>query len=127
MIICGHVLICSVASKSLRPKDFSPPGSSVHGDSPGKNLDKIEIISKHREKLEQFLRNKKSSTLPPGKPSGSRVKNPSAKQETLVQSLAQEEPWRRKCTPFQYSYLGNPMDRGPWRATVHGVQESDTI
>ena len=21
--------------------------------------------------------------------------------------------------PFQYSYLGNPMDRGAWRATVH--------
>ena len=26
---------------------------------------------------------------------------------------------------LQYSYLGNPMDRGAWRATVHGV-ESDT-
>ena len=23
--------------------------------------------------------------------------------------------------PFQYSYLGNPMDRGIWQATVHGV------
>ena len=23
--------------------------------------------------------------------------------------------------PFQYSCLGNPMDRGAWRATVHGV------
>ena len=23
--------------------------------------------------------------------------------------------------PFQYSYLKNPMDRGTWRATVHGV------
>ena len=28
--------------------------------------------------------------------------------------------------PFQYSRLGNPMDRGAWRATVHGVaKESD--
>ena len=24
--------------------------------------------------------------------------------------------------PLQYSCLGNPMDRGDWRATVHGVQ-----
>ena len=24
--------------------------------------------------------------------------------------------------PLQYSYLENPMDRGAWRATVHGVQ-----
>ena len=23
--------------------------------------------------------------------------------------------------PLQYSYLGNPMDRGAWRATVLGV------
>ena len=27
--------------------------------------------------------------------------------------------------PFQYSCLGNPIDRGAWRATVHGVAESD--
>ena len=28
--------------------------------------------------------------------------------------------------PLQYSCLGNPMDRGAWRATVHGVtEESD--
>ena len=23
--------------------------------------------------------------------------------------------------PLQYSYLGNPTDRGAWRAPVHGV------
>ena len=23
--------------------------------------------------------------------------------------------------PLQYSCLGNPMDRGAWRATIHGV------
>ena len=27
--------------------------------------------------------------------------------------------------PLQDSCLGNPMDRGAWRATVHGVTESD--
>ena len=28
--------------------------------------------------------------------------------------------------PHQYSCLGNPMDRGPWGATAHGVtKESD--
>ena len=26
--------------------------------------------------------------------------------------------------PLQYSCLGNPMDRGAWRATVHGVTKS---
>ena len=29
--------------------------------------------------------------------------------------------------PLQYSCLGNPMDRGAWRGTVHGLaNESDT-
>ena len=28
--------------------------------------------------------------------------------------------------PLQYSCLENPMDRGVWQATVHGVTESDT-
>ena len=27
---------------------------------------------------------------------------------------------------FQYSCLGNPMDRGAWWATVHRIMESDT-
>ena len=27
--------------------------------------------------------------------------------------------------PLQYSCLENPMDRGAWRATVHGAAESD--
>ena len=28
--------------------------------------------------------------------------------------------------PLQYSCLENPMDRGAWRATVHGVTKSRT-
>ena len=28
--------------------------------------------------------------------------------------------------PLQYSCLENPMDRGAWRATVHGIAELDT-
>ena len=28
--------------------------------------------------------------------------------------------------PLQYSCLQNPMDRGAWRATVHGVAKSRT-
>ena len=26
--------------------------------------------------------------------------------------------------PLQYSCLGNPMDRGTWQATVHGVAKN---
>ena len=28
--------------------------------------------------------------------------------------------------PLQYSFLENSMDRGAWRATVHGVTKSQT-
>ena len=32
----------------------------------------------------------------------------------------------RNGNPLQYSCLENPMDRGAWWTTVHGVTESDT-
>ena len=28
--------------------------------------------------------------------------------------------------PLQYSCLGNPMDKGAWQSTVHGVAKSQT-
>ena len=33
-------------------------------------------------------------------------------------------PGGRNGNPLQYSCLGNPMDRGAWQATVHGVAKS---
>ena len=48
-------------------------------------------------------------------------------QETQVQSLGQEESSGvRIGIPFQYSCLENPMSRGAWQATVHGIVESDS-
>ena len=35
-------------------------------------------------------------------------------------------PGEGKGNPLQYSCLGNPMDRGPWWATVYGVAKSQT-
>ena len=62
-----------------------------------------------------------------GFPSGTVVKNPPAMQEpqeTWVQSLGQEEPLEEAHgSPLQHSF---PMDRGAWRATVHGVAKSQT-
>ena len=34
-------------------------------------------------------------------------------------------PEERNGTPLQYSCLGNPMDRGAWRAAAHRVTELD--
>ena len=35
-------------------------------------------------------------------------------------------PGGRNGNPLQYSCLENPMDRGAWRARIHGVAESET-
>ena len=35
-------------------------------------------------------------------------------------------PGEGKDNPLQYSGLGNPTDRGAWRATTHGVTNSRT-
>ena len=54
-------------------------------------------------------------------------KSLSAMQETQVRLLGQEDyPGERNGNPFQYSCLENPMDRGAWRPTVHGVAKSWT-
>ena len=47
-------------------------------------------------------------------------------QEMQVQSLGQEDHLKKECNPLQRSCLENPMDRGAWRATVHGVAKSQT-
>ena len=45
-----------------------------------------------------------------------------------VQSLDWEDTLEEETVaPLQYFCLGNPMDRGAWGATVHGVtKKSDT-
>ena len=35
-------------------------------------------------------------------------------------------PGKGNGNPLQYSCLGNPKDRGAWRATVHGITKSQT-
>ena len=37
---------------------------------------------------------------------------------------SRRSPGIGKGNPLQYSFLGNPMDRGAWWATVHGVTKS---
>ena len=60
----------------------------------------------------------------PGNPD---VKNSPAMQATWVQSLGWEDsPGEGNGNPLQYSCLDNSMDRGAWRATVHGVAKSQT-
>ena len=63
-----------------------------------------------------------------GFPDGSVVKNLPANtgDEGSTPGLEQS-PGEGNGNSLQYSCLGNPMDRGAWQATVHGVAESDMI
>ena len=63
------------------------------------------------------------ATWPPICP---RFKNLPAMKETWVRLLGStpglgRSPGEGKGNPFQYSCLENPMERGAWQATVHGV------
>ena len=42
-----------------------------------------------------------------------------ARDPGLIPGLGRS-PGKRNSNPLQYSCLGNPMDRGAWRATVYG-------
>ena len=54
------------------------------------------------------------------------VKNLPAMWETLVWSESGRSPEEGNGNPFQCSCLENPMARGIWQATVHGVKKSWT-
>ena len=63
-------------------------------------------------------------------PSGARGKEPDCQCRRLrdvgsVPGLGRS-PGGGHGNPLQYSCLENPMDRGAWRATVHGVTKSRT-
>ena len=55
------------------------------------------------------------------------VKNPPANagDAGLITELGRS-PGEVNGNPLQYSCLENPMDRGAWQATVHGVAKSLT-
>ena len=66
-----------------------------------------------------------------GFPVGSVIKKPPANSGDAV-DVGSIPGWGRSPrwgngNPLQSSCLGNPMDRGAWRATVHGVSKSQTL
>ena len=60
-------------------------------------------------------------------PGDSVVKNLPAMPETWVRSLGREDPLEKGRTAHSSILAqGNPMDRGAWRAMVHGITKSWT-
>ena len=66
--------------------------------------------------------------LNPGFPSGSEVVKASASKAGDLGLIpgSGRSSGEQNGNPLQYSCLGNPMDRGAWRATVHVVAKNWT-
>ena len=66
-----------------------------------------------------------------GFPGGAEVKNLPASAEDAGDTGSTPglggSPAEGNGNPLQYYFLENPMDRGAWRATVHGVANSWTL
>ena len=62
-----------------------------------------------------------------GFPGGSVVRNPPASAGAMgsIPGLGRS-PGEGNGNLLRYSSLGNPMDRGAWRVTIHGVTKSQT-
>ena len=96
--------------------DCSSPGSSVHGDSLGKNTGvgyhtqyvlNLKVLSTGASQVAQVVKN-----LPA---------HAGAAGETGLIPGSGRSPGGGNGNSLQYSCLENPMDRGAWWATVHGV------
>ena len=62
-----------------------------------------------------------------GFPGGSEVKASASNAGDLgLIPGSGRSPGEGNGNPLQYSFLGNPMDRGAWQATVHRVAKSQT-
>ena len=59
-------------------------------------------------------------------PHGSAVKKPPANARCGFDPWLRTIPGEGNINRLQYSCLENPMDRGAWKATVHGIAKSRT-
>ena len=118
-------MVCLVSQSCpafCNPMDCSPPGSSVHGGSPGKNtgvgLPNPESNSglPHCRRILYHLSHQGSSVVnnPPA--------NAGDKRDMGLIPKSRRSPGGGHGNPLQYSCLENPMDRGAWWATVHSIQ-----
>ena len=124
--------------------DCSPPGSSIHGDSAGKNTRvRCHALLQGIFPTQGLNPRLLSPALVGGFFTTSTTwEAPWTTGGNTIQSLALSQPttqesdfitlelqlgiWRTNGTPLQYSCLENSMDGGAWWAAVHGVAKSRT-
>ena len=94
-------------------------------EEPGRSLAQATIhgVAKSQARLSDFTSLIHLLGIPGGSDSKASAYN--AGDLDSVPGLGRS-PGEEHGNPLQYSYLENPMDRGPWWATVHGVAKSWT-
>ena len=108
MLCCAQ--LCPTLCDSM---DCSLPGSSVHGDSPGKNTG----VGCHALLQEIFLTQLRSpasqvdflSSEPPGKPKNTGVGSPSLLQGNFLTQELNRGLLHCRQIPYQLSHLGSPF------------------
>ena len=104
--------------------DSSPPGPTVHGISQARYLSGLPFPSPgdfpdpEIELESPALAGGFFTTWPTGK-----SWLPNAGDVSLIPGMGRS-PGEGNGNPLQYSCHNNPMDRGAWQVTVHGVAES---
>ena len=110
------------------PMDCSLPGSSVHGNFQERVLEWVAIAFSEKKVLYVII--KYCVKLCYGTSQVVLVvKNPPANAGDVRDSGlilgSGRSTGEGNGNPFQYSCLGNPMDRGTWWATLHRITESE--
>ena len=107
-------------------------GNPLHCSWPGKSQGQGSLVGcrlwghTESDRLKQFSSSSSSSnTITEGFPGGASDKEPNCQYKR--HERWKFDPWVRKIprgghgNPLQYSCLENPMYRGAWQATVHGI------
>ena len=83
-------------------------------------IKQLDIIDIYRA-LQETIFPLPQALISPGFPGGSVVKKPlNSTRDTSSIPGSGRSLGERNGNPLLYSCLGNPMDRGAWRTTVHG-------
>ena len=102
------------------------PFTDIHQHRAQTKLQTFDILSKAqyqaKTKETHFLGIKEALNIffPGGKKSACNVEDPGS-----IPGLGRS-PGEGNGSPLQYSCLGNPIGRGTWQATIHGVTKSCT-
>ena len=131
----------SMCAKSLQsclslcdPVDCSPPSSSVYGIPQAWILEWVAMPSsrgsswpRDRTHISHIYLYLQVGFLPLCFPRGSKGKESACNAGDWGSIPGSGRcPEEGNSIPLQYSCLGNPMDRGAWWATVHGIAKSWT-